>query len=96
MQRIDRGLGPVRLMILDALFILPKACTFLFIGNIFPFSAEIGFPFRRFILYIRDSSGYLETSLFPFRIPRKRESSGYKLRFTIVPSWPQPNSSADS
>ncbi|KAF3581806.1 hypothetical protein DY000_02031091 [Brassica cretica] len=39
----------------------------------FSFSVGIRFSFSPLIPYVRDSSGYLETSLFPFLIPRKRE-----------------------
>ena len=39
------GLGPVWLMILDALFILSKACIFLFVGKISLFLQRSGFLF---------------------------------------------------
>ena len=37
-----------------------------------PFFCKDRVSFSPLILYVRDSSGYLETSLLPFLIPRKR------------------------
>ena len=65
-------LGPVQLMILDARFILSKACIFLFVGKISLFLQRSGFLFSFYPL-CQGFFRIFETSLFPFLIPRKRE-----------------------
>ena len=75
-RRLTRGSGLISLMLEDVLLFLPKCVFsrsfFLLEGfSLFFFFYKDRVSFLPLILYVRDSSGYLETSLLPFLIREK-------------------------